>query len=867
LTECQKCPNLVKSRTSIVQGRGPHDADLLFVGEAPGREEDARNKAFIGKAGHVLAVLLQEAGIDPSSVYLLNSCFCRPPGNRTPKVDELLNCRPNVIDRIERVQPKVIVSLGGPALHTLYRNMPISDVAGQTLIQEDTGIPLVPTFHPAFVMRQWSMTPVVISHMQKAARLAEHGLGDRSMGDYAPILSLSDLRDLRDYLTGPQVERFAFDTETTGLDWMRDELLCISFSPEVGIGYVVPIIHDGGKPFWADKEWPEVICLLREIFASDKPKEGQNAHFDIRFLERRADEEHVKAVTAFGLHVENLDQDTLFLSRALQESVPHSLTALTAFWTDLPYYEEEVQILSKRKRRMIDVPDYTLWHYGGADADVVRRITPQLQKLVTEQGSAWLLDNITTPMVRAAWEMERRGVLVDTELFAKLCTHYEEAIKKAEAQLYEVAGYELKYKGTAALQHFLFDVLGLPIPNERTEGAKGCKECAKEHPCISHVATGKKVLEQLYAEHKHPAIPIILDLKKMNKFYSTYLGGGEGGYGRYIQSDNRIHAHVKVSHAATGRHAYEEPNLQNMPKSVEVPELGLKDALRQCFIATSGHVLMNADWSQVEVWVLAYQTGDETLMKLLLGGEDVHTYVARKIGELDVSPLFPHVGVDLDDQEWRQEYEELRRKAKVFTFGISYGLTDEGAAARLGCDAHEASILLKTYTTDILPSLPAYFDKVEEQILTEHCLPNKFGRVRHFPEVPVLQVLNYRHDLQSIIRQGYNFPIQSGAHDLHSRAHVVTEAAAELRGRARIILEVHDSLVFEAKAPDHDYVVETAWLIKNLWERVAKETVLQDGTKLGWECPVEISWGPSLGETHWVLTSNGNLVKLEKEVQ
>jgi len=866
LTTCQKCPSLVKSRTKIVKGRGPAHADLLFLGEAPGREEDEQEKAFVGKAGRVLATLVKQAGLKPSEIYLLNACFCRPPGNRTPRPEELANCRPNVIEIIKRVQPKVIVTLGVPALATLYRRMVLGDVAGQTLVQEDTGIPLVPTYHPAFVMRRWAATPMVVAHMQKAARLAKSGVGSQNMGDYAPILSLPDLRALRTYLVGPEVKSFAFDTETTGLDWMRDELICITFSPnEGGVGYIVPILRQGWEPFWNDNEWAEVICLLREIFASDKPKQGQNAHFDVRFLERRQDEEIITAATAFGLRVENLDQDTLFLSRALQENVSHHLTDLTAFWTDLPYYEEEVMQLSQRKRRMIDVPDIITWKYGAADADVVARIAPQLQEKVNEQGSGWLLDNITTPLVRACWEMERRGVLVDTKLFKKLCTHYTGVAKKYEKQLQEVAGKKVSM-APAGLQQYLFKDLGFPIPNERTDGAKGCGVCTKEHPCIDHVTTDKAVLEALYAEHKHPAIPIILDLKGATKFYSTYLGGDTGGYGRYICSDNRIHAHVKVSFADTGRHSYEKPNLQNPPKDIHIPELGLKDAFRQLFIAPPGCVLMNADWSQLEVWVLGYQTGDPTLMGLLLGGEDVHTYVARKLGELEISDLFPNVGVGMDDQDWRQEFGELRGKAKVFTFGINYGLTDEGAASRLGCGMNESHALMGAYVTDIFPTLPAYFKEIERGMLTDYRIKNKFGRWRHFPEIPILQILGYKYDLQKLIRKGYNFPIQSGGHDLHGRAHVVTEGAEELKGRANIILEVHDSLVFEAKAPSPEYTLETAWLIKNLWERVAKETILPDGTKLGWQCPVEVSWGRSLGEQTTVLTANGNVVTLDKEV-
>lgn len=241
---CTRCPELVASRTKIVRGRGNPHADIMCVGEAPGQTEDMKGKAFCGKAGQVLACLLEQSGIDLSRVYLANSCCCRPPGNRTPKIDEVRNCREHLLEEIARVQPKVILCLGASALKSLWGTVPIGDVLGQSLIQADSGIPMVPTYHPAYVMRSWKAAPVVLAHMQKALRIANEGLGQQELGEYLPCTWVDAVRAARDYLLSDEVASFSIDTETCGLLWMEDELLCISLSPEEGLAFVIPILHN-----------------------------------------------------------------------------------------------------------------------------------------------------------------------------------------------------------------------------------------------------------------------------------------------------------------------------------------------------------------------------------------------------------------------------------------------------------------------------------------------------------------------------------------------------------------------------------------------------------------------------------------------
>ncbi|MCJ7770389.1 hypothetical protein MUP37_02305, partial [Candidatus Bathyarchaeota archaeon] len=174
-------------------------------------------------------------------------------------------------------------------------------------------------------------------------------------------------------------------------------------------------------------------------------------------------------------------------------------------------------------------------------------------------------------------------------------------------------------------------------------------------------------------------------------------------------------------------------------------------------------------------------------------------------------------------------------------------------------------VLIEAYKTQVVPSLEGYFAWIREQIVEHGGIPNKFGRWRYFPEAAVLQLMRQNKELDDLVRVGINFPIQSGAHDLHQAAHVSIEACPPILQRAKPNLEVHDSFAFEAVDQGQDYLIQTAWLIKEKCEKLSRNLVLWDGSKLGWECLAEISWGPSLGDQQWKLTARGDIIPLNKE--
>lgn len=889
---------------------------------------------------------------------------------RKPTVAEINACRGILMKEIEQVKPKVIITLGDLPLQMLYagvdtdeyeaelqewaddheralafyandlnlwntsskddrkqafpdgkpkkprpgpkpkppkaRHVALKDVAGHSLVQPDTGIPLIPTYHPSFISRgKWGYLGPVSAHFKKAARILSGVQSIGQLGNYATITDMDSLKALRDYLLSDDVPIIWFDTEFTSLDWHTNEILCFSFSGAAGEGYVVPILYNDGTtepdvyPAWATPTaWEEMISVLREIFESDKDKGGHNVMADIRETERSDTQPWIEAVTAFGIKVNGRIHDTELESVAIEESLPHNMTFMLANRTDMPYYETAI---APFKKAMAKAPNDIVWPYSAADADGLPRLHTPLRKQVEREGVDWVLDNITTPMLKVCRTLEDNGFPLDMGHFQALSVFYAEQINEWEDKLWFTVPHlqpGWKYNHSPTLAKVLFQDLNLEPSGLKTEAGKGCEDC-DVGDCDLHDQTGKAALEEIQRKTPHPVIPILLRLKKLTKMRSTYLDGSDGksGFLKYIRPDGRIHPTMKISRAETGRLASEKPNEQNMPNYVHIHPVGATCSDKECkafydetFGIDSenayhdviksdkpGWWIMNADWSQAEVWVLAYRlekyTGDRTLLDVLLSGVDIHLWMARR--------MFPDVAPELEDSDWKKTYGPLRRRAKTCIFGIGYGLTPNGYAQREHCTEEEAEEIINSYM-NVVPGLRKLFALVRHQLETRGYVENEFGRRRHIDSLPILQMLRERGELEKLVREAINFPIQSGASDLHSIASYATwlsmqgtadqiQAAisaafvnpALARYDIEMILSVHDSLSFEFKYEDEQQAQTIAFIIQDLWQKIAWGIVKKDGTPLHWKIPVEVEWGPSWGTPHWKLNAHGSLERVE----
>ena len=933
VNNCTRCPALCAARSQIVNGVGKANAPIMFVGQNPGVFEDKDGVPFVGKSGQLLALMCDAAGIPRGSIYRTNAVRCFSPGNRKPKREEVENCRDYLIEEILEVNPAVIVTLGDTALQALCaldggythntqlqvwqnkcdqlqsdydealltwmgagaprgqkpakpklplkprRSAPptttIKDVAGHTLTQRDTGIPLIPTYHPAYLMRgKWEQCEQVIAHLAKAKRVAEGEQKVGSLGEYAVIDTFPKLEALRDYLLSDAVDTIWFDTETTGIHWMTDELLCISFAGRPGEGFVVPVLmqnKDGDTdivPSWGYR-YNRLVRVLQEIFGSDKPKGGQNIIFDLRFLERKPGG-HIEAVTAFGIEVNGPFKDTMLAHHAVAESQPHGMTTNLALWTDMPFYEQEVK---KYKKAMALAPNNIIWPYSAADADGLPRLWEPIRKQVETEEVDFALDNITMPLIRVCRNIEDRGFPIDRDYFDRLCKFYGREIEKAEAALWKIVptrppGWKYNYAPT--LREVLFKDLGLPPSGRKTDSGHGCQDCS-DGVCFEHDQTGKDALKDIQASNPHPALDVIITLKNLTKRKSVYLDGGRGGLLRYIRLDGRVHSSMKIGLAETGRLASEEPNSQNIPNYVHIHPLGHVCADSECKAnydetfgintdnafhdlvrAPDGHGIMNVDWSQLEIWVLAYRLfedfGDRTLLEVLESGTDIHLWMARQ--------MYPNIDPDLDDKAWRAAHPDLRRRAKMANFGIGYGLTEQGFVLRERCSPEEAREAIERYKS-IVP-IDLYFKSIRNQLFRYRAVEDWAGRRRHILHLAILKAMGELGDMEAAIREGINMPIQAGGSDLHSVASAATDALNILQKRGcYAIMSVHDSLTFEFGWPDNEYAVQTAWIIKNLWTDIAWNTLRSNGSPLHWRVPSEVEWGQTLGTPTFKIEADG----------
>ena len=789
--------------------------------------------------------------------------------------------------------------------------MAMAHIVGQTLYQPETGLPLIVSYHPAWLMRNWSKADLVLAHFEKVRRMAYGEQVEGALGEYHVIQTLEELIQLRDHLLSDEVEKIYFDTETTGLNWQKDELLCISLTGRAGEGYVVPILQQGAVPCeWWEGKYPKVIGILKDIFGSQKPKVGQTTLFDVAMLERDASWPFIEAVTAFGIKVNGYLADTELSHQMVAETLPHNMTSVLALSTDMPYYEAEVMTASNGKKQMAKVPNHILWKYSAADADGLPRMEQALDPIIEAEGTTFVLGEIANPLLRLCWNMQKRGVPIDIDYFDKLCRFYNQQIAIVEKRLYESvpdydwesaakaaaekkrkAGKKVSERKTArkpkylyppVLQDLLFKHLALPKPDRQTKGGRGCDACSLGI-CFDHIQTGKDALKDIQAEMgdaSPPILQILLDFKALVKIKSTYLDGGRGGWKRFIRPDGRIHPTVQVSRAETGRLAFKTPNLQNPPKGIHIhPKpticdgkscphiysetfgIDTRNAFRDIIRAPVGRGVMNCDWAQLEVWVMAYMLrdlfGDTTLLDVLEAGQDIHTFAARM--------MYPELDPELDEWVWRQEHRDLRDKAKVFVFGTDYGLTIIGTMERLHCDEAAAKDMMARYLRAV-PALPRYFKYIRQMVTTEYHVKNRFDRRRHTRHVDILRGMGENNEVEGLVRESLNMPIQAGGSDLHSYVSVSTDEYEALRERAcETIMSMHDSLAFEFDWPTNDYALETAWVIKRLWEKLVWNMPTPEGEPLHWKVPVELEWGQTWGTPEYRLDSRGNLIDLSKE--
>ena len=572
----------------------------------------------------------------------------------------------------------------------------------------------------------------------------------RDETDYKTILAVRELEALAVRIA--KAGEVAVDTETDSRSPTRARLVGVSLSLVPGQAFYLPLGHDYlGAPRQVALD--SALPVLRQVLEDPAiRKTAQNAKYDIIVLGRA------------GVRLEGLEHDTMVLSYLLEPNWgKHSLEKLAIAYlhtSKTPY--EAVAGKGKSRLTMDQVAVEKVTPYACQDADLALQLGGRLWPMVRERGLDRLYLEIERPLVGLLAQMEVWGVRVDPEVLGTMSREFEVELKGLERKIYELAGAPFNINSPKQLGDVLFHKLGLP-PSRRTRATGG-------------YSTSLEILEELAP--LHPLARHVLDFRQMAKLKSTYADA----LPQLINPETgRIHTSYNQTVASTGRLSSSEPNLQNIPAR---GEWGLR--FRRAFIPDPGHLLLAADYSQIELRVLAHLSRDPSLVETFLNDRDIHEETAAAVFG-DQPPLPPG---------------EARRRAKIINFSIIYGTSAFSLAKELGTSTSEAQRFIDRYF-ERRPLVRNYLDRIVGEARERGYSETIYGRQRQVPELSQAN----RAVQQAGRRIALNMPIQGSAADLIKVAMLrIWDSLRERRLRTRMILQVHDELVFEVPHEEKDEV-------------------------------------------------------------
>ncbi len=563
-------------------------------------------------------------------------------------------------------------------------------------------------------------------------------------GDYAAILTQKDLDAWIKRLKA--AELFAFDTETTSLDYMQGEVVGMSFAIEPGEAVYLPLAHDyPGAPEQLDRD--ATLKKLKSLLESKtQHKIGHHLKYDRNVLANH------------GIELNGIKHDTMLESYVVNSTASrHDLDTLCE--NHLGHSNIHFEDVAGKGAKQLTFNQVALEEaipYASEDADMVLRLHeifwPQLQELKEQ---CKLYEDIEIPLVNVLSRIERNGVLVDADLLFEQSHELAESMDEIERKAHKSAGKPFNLGSPKQIQEILFEEQGLPVIRKTPKGQP---------------STAEDVLQELALEYELPEL--ILAHRSMSKLKSTYTDK----LPQQIDADTgRVHTSYHQAVASTGRLSSSDPNLQNIPIRTEEGR-----RIRQAFIAPRGKKILAADYSQIELRIMAHLSSDEGLLKAFAEGKDIHAATASEV-----------FGVPLKKVE-----NEQRRAAKAINFGLIYGMSAFGLAKQLGIGRGEAQEYVDLYF-ERYPGVKAYMDKTREQAKQQGYVETVFGRRLYLPEI------NSRNAprRQYAERTAINAPMQGTAADIIKRAMIAVDNwIQKTDAPAIMIMQVHDELVFEVES-------------------------------------------------------------------
>jgi len=789
--KCRDCAlHQTAGRVGYCTGTGPARCNILFLGEAPGAEEERRGRPFVGAAGKLLLDLLEEAEWE-LPYAITNTTWCRPPSNRKPTKREILACSArHMWPAIEQVRPRMIVCLGNTAFSTMkdqFSGVSVKDFRRKTFTIERQfrekrsswrkrrrEVVVTGTYHPAAIFRMPALRQVVIDDLRWIQKIYL-GKGDEGIEDpkTRKYVLQAEGEEAEPYKVG---KRFSIDLETTTFNpWAKDARIlsvAVSSTPLQAAAYE----FGNGR-----------ACrrAVSKVSSERHTKIGHNLKFDLLWLAKE------------GWKVRGPVWDTLVAWHLISEDYPDkSLEHLAARFTPMGHYADGM----KQKRGTFTEVTKELLQYNAMDADATYR----LRKLFRFQLKAQRLERpfkLMMETLRTLVDVELDGILVDRDEVDILSRRFKKERRAITAKLYEVAG-EINLASSRQVATVLYENMGIKCHTFTPQ----------KQPSVSTPALEKILRQKKVDGDRKEFIENYLKYRALHKLETAFLTPLRE---KHIGWDGRVHPIYSLTGTVTGRLSCRNPNLQQVPKNV-----------KSVFVSRfpSGKIVQ-ADFSQMELRILAMTSGEERMLEVFEKDGDIHRTTAAAIFNI------PEENVE----------KEQRYLAKTINFGILYGMSAGRLSGETGMEFETAREFLSAYWSQY-PKVRAWTRKIRQEVLLTGRTRSLFGRVRHL-EVTDPQSEEGSHAL----RQAVNFPIQSDA------AAVTLVCMNDLwnwlregKMESRIIATVHDSIVLDVH-PEEFSEVLTA--VQELCENPRTSRF---GVKITVPMKVDIGYGPNWGElTEW----------------
>ena len=544
-----------------------------------------------------------------------------------------------------------------------------------------------------------------------------------------------------------QAPAFAFDTETTSLNYMEAELVGVSFAVEAGQAAYVPVAHDyPGAPEQLDRAW--VLEQLKPLLEATIPaKIGQNLKYDSHILRR------------YNIRLQGIANDTMLASYVLDSvATRHDMDSLSRHYLGhSPISFEDIAGKGQKQLTFNQIALEQAGPYAAEDADVTLRLHQQLrQQLNPHQQLLGVLNDIELPLVAVLVDMEQRGVQIDAPLLARQSHEIAKELQLLEQQAYDIAGESFNLSSPKQLQQILFDKLAIP-PLKKTP--------------TGQPSTAEDVLQELALNYPLP--DVIMRHRGLSKLKSTYTDK----LPKMVNPrTNRIHTSYHQAVTATGRLSSSDPNLQNIPIRTEAGR-----RVRKAFTAPAGYRIVAIDYSQIELRIMAHLSQDKQLLEAFSKGRDIHAATAAEVFS---TPL-------------EQVSSEQRRRAKAVNFGLIYGMSAFGLAQQLDIPRHEAQLYMDKYF-ERFPGVLRYMEETRKKAKQFGYVETLFGRRLQLPEIRA----SNQGRVKAAERAAINAPMQGTAADIIKKAMIEVAQFIQTQtspGDLYMIMQVHDELVFEVR--------------------------------------------------------------------